>query len=297
MSEELLIFSTAFNISHTGHVMMVDDSLRESTASKAAEGPDGLPEAWFLAVDKCHVWCAYLDEFSGKLPRFYGMLSDGERFQAVRFRFQEDRDHFVIRRGLLRTILGLYLRDSPASIAFCDGPNGKPALASPAGAETLHFNLSHSCRLAVYAITRAVPLGVDVERIRPMNDMQEIASRFFTAHENALLRAIPLHQRLKAFFNCWTRKEACLKATGQGIGEGLAGVEVTLAPSRAARVLSIMGSAQAAAGWSLHALEPATGYVCAVAYRGQRLEMECRTFSLSIMHDEACGMSEANWKP
>ena len=275
---------------------MVHDSLRESTARKATKGPYGRPEAWSLTVGECYVWSAHLDEFSGTLPRFYRMLSDRERSRAARFRFQEDRDHFVIRRGLLRTILGLYLPGSPASIAFCEGPSGKPALASPAGADTLHFNLSHSCGLAVYAITRAVPLGVDVERIRPMNDMQDIASRFFTARENACLQAVPLHQRLEAFFNCWTRKEACLKATGQGIGEGLAGVEVTLAPGRAARVLSIMGSTQAAAGWSLHTLEPATGYVCAVAYLGQRLEMECRRFSLSILHGEACGMSEANWK-
>ncbi len=244
-----------------------------------------------LNQNEIHVWCAYLDEFSGRLPQFYRMLSDDERSRAARFRFQEDHDHFVIRHGLLRTILGLYLPDSPASIAFFEGPNGKPALASPAGADTFHFNLSHSRGLAVYAITRAVPLGVDVERIRPMNDMQDIASRFFTARENAWLQTVPPHQRLEAFFNCWTRKEACLKATGQGIGEGLAKVEVTLAPSKAARVLSIMGSSQAAAGWSLHALEPAAGYVSALAYRGQRLELECRTFSLSMLQGEACGMA------
>jgi len=173
---------------------------------------------------------------------------------------------------------------------FYEGPNGKPVLASSAGEDTLHFNLSHSCGLAVYAITRAVPLGVDVERIRPMNDMQDIASRFFTAHENGLLQAVSSHQRLEAFFNCWTRKEACLKATGQGIGEGLAEVEVTLAHGEPARVLSIMGSTQAAAGWSLHALEPATGYVSALAYRGKRLKLACRTFSMPMLHREACGV-------
>jgi len=143
------------------------------------------------------------------------------------------------------------------------------------GKAQLHFNLSHSHSLALYAFSHATAVGVDIERIGPMADLESIARNFFTPRETAALAALPDASRLEAFFNCWTRKEAILKATGQGIREGVDGVEVNVATDEPARVLSLKGDAAAARGWSLHSLQPATGYAAALAYQGPELKLVC----------------------
>jgi 4'-phosphopantetheinyl transferase len=244
-----------------------------------------------LGQDDIHLWCADLGEFSRTFPELYRVLSAQERAKAGRFRFPKDHDHFVIQNGLLRFLLSRYLPIAPAHHELIRGPYGKPELAHCPEAERLHFNMSHSSSLALYAVARATAVGVDIERIRPMDDLENIARGFFTAHETAALCALPVAKRLEAFFSCWTRKEAVLKATGQGIAEGVDGVEVTAVPGEVVRVLSIKGSAQAAAGWSLHALEPATGYAAALAYQGPKRDLCCWTFSLSLLKGEVYGIA------
>jgi len=224
-----------------------------------------------LDGDQIHVWSVVLSDFDGELPQFQAMLSSVERMKAERFRFSKDSNHYVIRRGILRVILGRYLEHRPSEIDFCYGPFGKPEIKGDLAGGGLNFNDSHSGDLAVYAVTRACPLGVDVEKLRPVPDFEEIASRFFTPREAETLIGLPSERQMEAFFACWTRKEAFLKATGEGIGEGLAKVEVTLTPGEEAEILRIAGESQAQTEWQLRSFSPVPGYLAAVAFRHHNL--------------------------
>ena len=228
-----------------------------------------------LARDEIHAWCAVLDELASDLPAFAETLSAGERQRAERFQFDRDRKRFIVRHGLLRMILGRYLNLEPARLSFTCESRGKPALAGTLDGRTLHFNLSHSDGLALFAVARRFALGVDVERIRPIPEIDQIAGKFFSARESAMLNALPAEQKLEAFFNCWTRKEAYLKATGEGIADALAQIEVSLVPGPTAQLLNIAGEAREASSWSLHPLAPAPGFTGAVAVKARDSKLAC----------------------
>lgn len=200
-----------------------------------------------LAHDEVHVFSVSLSDFHGELSHFQSLVSPDERERAGRFRFSMDRDHFLICRGLLRQVLAGYLAKDASAIRFSYGRCGKPEIGDAHSDLPLYFNLSHSGDLALYAVTSAGPVGVDVEQIRPVPEMDHITSRFFAPADAARLAALPSRERNEEFFTCWTGKEALLKATGDGIGEGLA-------------------AAAAVRGWQVERLFPAVGYVGAVAY-------------------------------
>jgi len=244
------------------------------TAASASRwaAPSKKPE---LAGDQVHVWCAVLDGSTSRIAALGETLSASEQRRAARFQFDRDRNRFIIRRGLLRRILGQYLNVHPAQLAFTYESRGKPALAGTADDETLQFNLSHSDGLALFAVARRSSIGVDVERIRPIPEADQIAAKFFSAREGAMLCALSPPEKLEAFFNCWTRKEAYLKATGDGIADALAEIEVSLAPRQNAELLRIAGDAQAASLWALHPLSPAAGFVGALAVQSKELKPVC----------------------
>jgi 4'-phosphopantetheinyl transferase len=195
-------------------------------------------------------------------------LSPDERVRAGRFRFERDRRRFVTRRGLLRRLLNGYVGIDPSRLQLGYGAAGKPVLAQISGRSKLRFNLSHSGGLALYAFTLAREVGIDLERTRPVSEAETIAGRFFSTGERKLLRGLPRTQQQEAFLNCWTRKEACLKATGVGFGLPPERIEVSLAPGQPARLLSIDGDPQEAARWCLQNLTPAPGYVAALVVEG-----------------------------
>jgi len=165
----------------------------------------------------------------------------------------------------MRATLARYLEVSAAKLDFCYSPPGKPALSSAFDHARLHFNLAHSGDLALLAVTRIGPIGVDVERIRPVKDAADLVARFFCARENESFQRLPPDRKPSAFFNLWTRKEALLKATGEGIGKSLNEVEVSFLPGDPARLLSIAGDPEKAAAWSLHDLAAPDGFVAALA--------------------------------
>ncbi len=229
-----------------------------------------------LPGDEVHLWCAVLDQPDVTVQKLAETLAPDERLRAERFHFERDRRRFIVGRGVLRTILGRYLRLEPNRLQFCYGPCGKPALAGmstrPEG--RLCFNLAHSQSLALYAVTYEREIGVDIEYIHAMPEAEQIATRFFSAQENAVLRLLPSQQKQEAFFNCWTRKEAYIKALGDGLAQPLAEFDVSLAPGEPAS-LRISGDAQAAARWSIQALTPASGYVAALAVKGHGWQLKC----------------------
>jgi 4'-phosphopantetheinyl transferase len=229
---------------------------------------------WILSSKDVHVWCAALEQPDARVQQLAKTLSEDECSRASRFYFDRDRNHFIVGRGLLRTILSRYTNIAAHQIQFCYGSRGKPSLANPRGKGTLQFNVSHSQGLALYAITRDRRIGIDLEYIRPTSDVESLAKRFFSASEYAAISSLPPNQKQEAFFNAWTRKEAYIKATGEGLAQ-LEQVEVSLIPGEPAKLLNIKQDAQAAANWSLQALTPATGYIGALAVEGHDWHLKC----------------------
>jgi 4'-phosphopantetheinyl transferase len=205
-----------------------------------------------LLPDEVHVWWASLALGDAVHAAAWRSLFADERLRAARYRVEPVRRRFVAGRGLLRLLLGGYLNVEPALVRFDYGEFGKPRLDDRHGSD-ITFNLSHSGDVAVYAVARGLPVGVDIEAIDRMDvaASSAIVERFFSAREQAAYRALPGSQKPLAFLRAWTRKEACLKASGSGLVEQLAMVEVTLPPAAPA-VVSESGTERP--GWWLHDL-------------------------------------------
>jgi 4'-phosphopantetheinyl transferase len=174
-----------------------------------------IPAGRFELADRTiHVHTVRLQAPDTRAADFHGILTPDERDRAARFRFDHLQRSFILARGALRLLLGQYLRTPPGAIALQYGPNGKPALADPT---RLRFNLSHSGGLALFAFTLDCEVGIDVEQIRPLPDMEQIAARQFGVEESSELLALPAGRRQSAFFRSWTRMEAIGKAMGNGL--------------------------------------------------------------------------------
>ncbi len=232
-----------------------------------------------LSCGDVHVWCASLDRLLPGLPALVRTLSEDERKRSERFRFKQDRMRFTLCRGTLRGILSRYLAVSPAQVRFCATARGKPALADANGGDRLRFNLSHSHGYVLYAITGGVEIGVDLERVRPVPEADQIVRRFFSSTENDAYFALPPARRPEAFFNCWTRKEAYLKATGEGFFRPLDRFDVSFVPDAPARLLRVDGDPDEALRWSLQALTPVAGYAAALVTEGPRGRLSCWRWS------------------
>lgn len=236
-----------------------------------------------LLANEIHLWYAWLDQPAERVQELAQTLSLDEAARAARFHFERDQRRFIVGRGLLRIILGQYLDVVPAQIQFRYGLYGKPSLVGQVGTRSvsydLQFNLAHSGEVALYALAWDYPIGVDVEHIRPIPDLDQIVERFFSRQERITLRSLPPEQRQTAFFNGWTRKEAYLKALGDGLARPLDEFDVSLAPGQPAQLLGVAGDPAEAAGWFMEAVTPLAGYVGAVvapAIEGQTWRVQCR---------------------
>jgi 4'-phosphopantetheinyl transferase len=233
------------------------------------------PAGFSLGSGDVHVWAACLQAPREHAAIYESSLSTDELERASRFLFQRDRNRFVAGRGMLRSLLGHYLAQQPAQIQIAYSQRGKPSLADLPSDGQIHFNLAHSDDLAVFAISRIPGIGIDLERLRPVTEAEAIAEQFFSPRETQALKTLPSGQKETAFFNLWTRKEAWLKATGEGIGELLNQVEVSLKPGDPARLLSIFEDANAAAEWTLRELVPAPGFLGALAVPAKDFTTHC----------------------
>jgi 4'-phosphopantetheinyl transferase len=187
---------------------------------------------WILEVQTIHLWWISLDVTEENLQNLISLLSAAEKIKADRFKFPQHQRRYQAVHGILRIILGRYLNLDPAQINFIHSDRGKPYLTDDCNPLNLQFNLSHSENMAIVGISRDRRIGVDLEKMRPMENAEQLAERFFCASEYAFLtQAIP-EERDKLFFQLWTAKEAYLKATGEGISGGLNQVEIALNPLR-----------------------------------------------------------------
>jgi len=229
------------------------------------------------AYDGIHVWQAQLDDPNCEVSRLYKTLSADERDRAARFHFERHRRRFIVGRGILRIMIARYLGVGADEIRFAYTAKGKPSLAEPKF-EDFGCNLSHSGDLALYAFALGVPIGVDVEIIRPVDHMDEIAKRFFSPLEYEMLQQVSPADRLEAFFNCWTRKEAYIKAEGLGLWIPLDSFTVSVAPSEPARLMQLRSRSTDAGVWSIHHLRPAVNAVGAVAIPALNRKVLLRRF-------------------
>jgi 4'-phosphopantetheinyl transferase len=232
-----------------------------------------------LPPGEVHVWSVRLDPPPERVDQLGRALSPDEWERANRFRFDRHRRQYVVGRGALRALLATYLGTRPELIRFSYGPRGKPFLAAPLDASGLQFNLSNSDEMALVGCVRGVEIGVDIEFLKPMTDLEEIAERFFSPSERETLRGLPPERKKEGFFNCWTRKEAYLKAVGEGLAAPLDSFDVTLAPGEPPRMLTLEGDAERAAPWFFHHLHPADEYIGAVAIAGGEWQVNTWSFA------------------
>jgi 4'-phosphopantetheinyl transferase len=233
------------------------------------------PDTLSLSSHEVHVWRVSLDQPATCVRRLAQTLSDDERARAGRFRFERDHRRFVVGRGVLRAILGRYLGAEPGRLQFRYGARGKPYLAGEFDGSPLRFSLAHSHRLALCALTRDREVGVDLEYVRPMPDAPQMVARFFSPHENAVWSELPASQKEQAFYACWTRKEAYIKALGDGLARPLDRFDVSLAPGEPAQLLNVDGEPGEVPRWALETLAPARGYVGALAAEGHGWRLSC----------------------
>jgi len=224
------------------------------------------PKRLTLTAGEVHVWAVLLDQTPDTVQALLKILSPDECARATRYHFQRDFEHFVIARGVLRDILSRYLNVSSHKIEFLYNQCGKPLLASCDW--SLGFNLSHAKGVALCAISQTNAIGVDIEYAREDFPGDEIAERFFSANEVAALRDLAPDLRTVGFFNCWTRKEAYIKARGEGLSHPLDSFTVSLIPGHPARILTADDPLETSR-WTLMELLPGRDHIASLAVEGK----------------------------
>jgi 4'-phosphopantetheinyl transferase len=172
-----------------------------------------------------HIWRSKLEQPDLCVRKFASVLSEKERMRAAGFRFERHRKRFIVGRAVLRMILASYLNTEPCQLQFCYGPHGKPYLAKKSCKGTVQFNLTHSNELGLYAFTIKGRVGVDLEYIQQIPDVEKMDAKFFPKGED--LGILSNSQKLGVFFNRWTRTEAIAKAVGTGLAQSFEGCDAS----------------------------------------------------------------------
>jgi 4'-phosphopantetheinyl transferase len=241
--------------------------------SSPAGDPACPGEAWLsptehptLRRDAVHVWCI---PAAGAPDGVQALLSADERARAARFRFQKDRERYILAHGAKRSILARYLGLEPGGVRFDYGAYGKPVVADSYRGGRLGFNLSYSGGVALLAVGLGRDVGVDVEVIREDFSGEDIVERFFSPAEIAAMRAVPGEARRAAFFDHWTRKEAVVKAAGMGLSMPLDTLDVTMGPGDTSLVVETRGEGGGSRRWTARMLDVGAGYSAALAVEGR----------------------------
>lgn len=237
-----------------------------------------------LAADEVHVWSLRLDLADADAGRLQETLMPAELARAGRFAAVADRRRFVTARGLLRVVLAGYIGARPRDVTLEIGSSGKPHLAGRSGPR---FNLSHARTRGLLAVAADREVGIDIEELRELDDLEGLAKTSFSTAEREALAAVPTRHRQRAFFAGWTRKEAFLKALGEGLSRPLDSFDVTLAPGEPARLLQVQGMPGAPARYEIRALRASPNHVGALAIEGRDVTIRVRRWQLlSALLDE-----------
>lgn len=235
----------------------------ESSARPRTPHPTHIP----ANMETVEVLLARLDIAPAAVVGATALLSDEERKRGARFAFVRDRSRYTVAHSWLRRLLGARLGLRPEAVELVYGEHGKPALAAHLASSELHFNLSCSHGLAVCAFTAGREIGVDIESVLPLAAVAPIGDRFFSQREQATYRTLPERDKAQGFFNCWTRKEAFIKALGVGLSLPLDTFDVSLIPGEPARILRVGTTAGEDCGWKLHSFQPCPGFIGAIVVR------------------------------
>ena len=235
-----------------------------------------------LLAGRVLIWKADLNISAGQYHSYYSTLSKDEKERASRFRFEEDRIHFVAARGILRQVLAQYLDCSASEIIFEYNAYGKPHL--PAGHD-IEFNLSHSGGVALLAFSVNQAIGVDLEVINPTIEIAKLAQRFFSKNEADTLLKQPEEKQARLFFNCWTRKEAFIKGHGEGLSLALDQFEVSLLDSEVPKLKATRWDMDEAKEWELYSLKPDIKKTAAVAIKGEVKEIQLLTYHSKLQYN------------
>jgi 4'-phosphopantetheinyl transferase len=222
-----------------------------------------------LPENEVHLWRIDLDAVRSGEDRWRKLLSSDEAARASRFRFAVDRQRFTISRGLLRTVLAAYLATDAKGLCFSYSSKEKPSLSAAHSEKDVTFNISHSGSVVLLAFGRRREIGVDVEQVRTNFEAEAIARRFFSSHEQQQLAAFREGQKFEAFFRCWTRKEAYIKATGDGLSLPLDQFDVSIVPGNSDALIATRPDESEAGLWSLREVPAGDGYVAALCARGR----------------------------
>ncbi|MFY9792887.1 MAG: 4'-phosphopantetheinyl transferase superfamily protein [Candidatus Sulfotelmatobacter sp.] len=222
-----------------------------------------------LAEDEVQLWRVDLEAIRSHESDWQDVLSPDERSRAARFHFTADRQRFVASRAWLRTILAALLVTEPSELNFSYSTNQKPSLGVAHADSGITFNVSHSGGIALYAFARRRDIGVDVEQIRRDFDVESIAHRFFSASEQKQLSALPESEKVEAFFRCWTRKEAYIKAIGEGLSLPLSQFDVSLEALETNALLATRPDSAEAEQWMIREVSGGAGYSAALCVRGR----------------------------
>lgn len=223
------------------------------------------PKNILLNFTNIHIWKAKLDVSLSTQNDFWQILSEDEKSRANRFRFPHLRVRYIAARGILRKLIGQYLSIAATDIQFNYGKQGKPFLVD---FPNFKFNVSHSEDLAVFAFAKEVTLGIDVEYINTKIDIKVIAPNFFSQNEVTTLFNLPIKERIPVFFNCWTRKEAFIKAKGGGLSIPLDQFEVSLLANDTPKILAIDWNPEEVKDWSLFSFQADDKFIGALATNG-----------------------------
>jgi 4'-phosphopantetheinyl transferase len=238
-----------------------------------------------LTENEVHVWSINVDQLA-KYRGWTDLLNEEETRRAACFRFQKDRQAFIVCRGALRILIASYLASVPKKLRFIFSERGKPELHESDNPGHVHFNVSHSDTRAVLAFVRNRKVGIDLERIRTDCEVEQIADRFFSAVEKKALLSLKSLQRHKAFFNLWTRKEAFLKARGGGLSIPLSDFDVSLEPVKPQILLATRPDANDVNRWHIESLQVAKGFAAALALEklpGQKTHVDVRVLELPMV--------------
>jgi 4'-phosphopantetheinyl transferase len=231
-------------------------------------------EEYALPPDGVHVWRGRTNWPAAEIDDLKLILSSDEQQRAAKFHFDADRRRFLVGRGMLRVLIGRCLGMPANRLTIACAAAGKPKVAAGKG-PTLEFNISHSGEVVLIAIARVRPVGIDVERMRTDIEIDQIASRFFSPKERADLSIVAADAQYEAFFACWTRKEAYIKACGVGLSLPLDQFDVAFLPGQQPRLLATRHDRAEAERWTLRDVDVGPGYKAALVVEGTGWSLKC----------------------
>lgn len=233
------------------------------------------PHSMRLQEREVHIWRVSVSHFAPFMHRLQEILSEEERARASRFRFERDHQRWIVAHAILRLLLSQYVGISTANLRFQTNAYGKPSLAFPILTPPLQFNLSHAADLVLYAFASTARVGIDVEYQRTDVDYEALARVSFSPREQMMLRTVPHESKGEAFFRCWTRKEAYIKAKGLGFSLPLDSFDVSFLTGEPVALLDSRENREEVERWRLQNLFPGRGYAGALAIEGKDWHVSC----------------------